>query len=434
MRDKYVFVPNAAVARSHQSIRAGLEALFVADKARRKAAADAAARAVATSLAALRPRENAHGALHTYERAHLAAGGDWARLQAEIVARFGKTVTFSGGPPPVALNVDVTLQVTSNNFVQATVGEVRFGEDRFELLAAQPVGVAHPVFRRRDDTRATPRHYVHLPQSGTYAKRFVTRGLSAFDAMNMTRGLPLTSVIQTDRAQHGEVGHAKGNTLHPHRAGVVLNENEQILSHTRGWGGAKRYISTGVSERPAYSTRGTIFASMYGVVTVDLARVQPNTLFDLHRPDLASARLGVNLDAIDTTVAQPGHGYADQHYLAYRDTIRTRELLIKGTVPFNAMNGLGDGIVLLGIASLGGAHDAVKGIVAALPDRIRATIVDQDHMKFTDPASGRKWHCIHFSSAPARAAGQRALAGPLTAARTVVAFQRWQQVRPAGMI
>jgi hypothetical protein len=433
MRDKYVFEPQDPIALSHQSSRDEIAALFGVNKQSRKRRADASSHTYDTELqvATAMPMGNArwnatHSALHKYEKAHLQGGGDWQRLKQTLLALFRDKLRIAENLP-----VSADLFVTTEWHGEQRVGTVHFGEDRFVLLNPQPMLVSHPVYVRLGDTNNPPRHYVRLTTSNTHVKRFVTRGLSAFDAMNISRGVGLSSVIAGAHARPGEVGGSK----HGVAPGTILSEQEQVLSHTRAWAGNKRYISTGVSNRPAISTRGIAFASMYGVVTVDLAMVPTASIFDLHRHDVASAVLGRPA----TDILNNGHhtntnDLAEEWYLALRDTIRTRELLVKGSIPSAALRRASQGRVLLGIGSAPGAeHNAMPGIMAALPAPVLPTIVEQDHMTYIDPGSGMKWHFIEFATPAHLTIAHNALR-PNLGTRPAVVFDKFAPIRPPGMI
>ena len=421
MRDKYGFIPNDAASPSHHAKRDELATLFGADKTTRKGNSDTAAAQLGNSLSLAIDYDGRHRALHTYERAHLQGGGNWPQLKASLLLQFPAILRIVDNLPASS---DFMMTVAAR---EERVGTVYFDESRFEALNPQPPLVANPVYKRRNDGNVPPRHYIQLTTSATHVKRFVTRGLSAFDAMNITANQPLISVLSNPTAQATEIGGFK----HAKLAGVVLNDNEQILTHTRGWGGNKRFISTGVSIRPALSTRGVPFLSMYGVVTVDLAMVATGHIFDVHRHDTAQARLGVQANDILNNPHHTGTAdLAEEQYLGLRDTIRTRELLIKGGIPLNALRQVSAGCVLLGIGS--GTNPLNKAMQKAAV-AVVVGLVQEDLQTFVDPASGLRWYFMEFPTPQAVTAAQLLLT-PLLAGRRMVAFDKYAQLRPTGMV
>jgi hypothetical protein len=224
-------------------------------------------------------------------------------------------------------------------------------------------------------------------------KRFVFRGLNAGDCMALAGGQPLKAVHQSDKISKPE----KGGVRFSHDDGTMLTVNEQILSHTRGW--QKRFISTGVSaNRPAYSTRGTVFVSMYGTSVIDLAMVPNGTIWDVHRPDTAAARLGVDAKQLTTRdSAYPSTGHDDEKYLALRDTVRTRELLIKGQIPFTAVKALSLGQFILAVCYIEKKDYTPHGDLKTGPLASIAGLISEDENP-TYQINGRYWHFFSFNS------------------------------------
>jgi hypothetical protein len=429
MRDKFLFEPNARVQASHQAIQGLVQGYFTQDKTARKAAVGAAQGTMAASL----PGGNAnatHAALHNFERAYLQVG-DWQALRQLIlnnhpVNSLPGQVTFGEMTGNITRgSVEIYAKVAGQT---RNVGTVYFGESRFAELDPQPGGALVTVYKRRGDV--SNRHYIFLPNSNTYVKRFVTRGLNGFDGMNLSQNLPMVAALVGAAAQPGEVGGDK----HPVLAGTALTIEQQALSHTRGWAGAKRFISTGVSNRAAYSTRGTEFISMFGLVTIDLAMLPGIAIYDVHRPDTAEATLGIPAVRVRDTVGHHTNAgdLDEQQYLGMRDVIRTRELLIHGQVPAAAVQSQSLGECLLGIGSqTGGGHNAAPGLAAGLPAAFRIRM-EQDHLNFRDRHTGRLWHFLSFPG-PVQCNGafHRLV---VAANQAKVKFNKYDQVRPAGMV
>lgn len=189
-----------------------------------------------------------------------------------------------------------------------------------------------------------------------------------------------------------------------------------------------------MSNRPALSTRGQQFHSIYGAITVDLAHVPDAQIVDLHTYRTADAHFTAQSADVMVNPHHTGtNDIAEQSYLAMRDVLRTRELLIDGTLPVAAVVGQPLGRRLLAIGSqTNGEHAQVPQQVLALPAMCRAGIIAEDHTTFRDPNSNRRWHFIEFQN-PALAqlaAGQFAVAG----AQILVRFDKYQPIRPVGMV
>jgi hypothetical protein len=326
-----------------------------------------------------------HAALWKYEKAHLAAGENWPLAKyalqnyKEATNRrifvtdflgsfgsrsYGSTSTaedLNRGTAQVEglLNPEETNEERSK-FVK--LGTVFLGDARFTDLRPQPPGLLNKIYvlgrivsrnkkpEIEPDPIHTNSHFVWLPKSETYVRRFVTRGLNHNDLVNISRASALGAPVQVVQAQKQELS-TKDPSRHAVTEGVNLTEAQQILSHTRGW--QKRYISTGVSNRPVYSTRGTQFMSIYGTAVIDLAKVDLNTVFDVHSPIAVRNVLGWDPSSV-VTATGPGNNattFTGEEFLALRDVLRTRELLIKFTVPFAALNYIPDGDRVLGLGS-----------------------------------------------------------------------------------
>jgi hypothetical protein len=308
-----------------------------------------------------------HAVLWRYEKEHLAAGEDWEKakslLQRQtdsqgrrqiLVTDFLKSFKdHNRGTAQIEGVVDAAAQ----KFVK--LGTVFIGDARFVDLRPQPARLKNTVYvlgrvqndKLVQDENHTNAHFVWLPNSNTYVRRFATRGLNHGDLINIAAHKDLCAPVQVESALRGDINAGKNTTRHPLRENDPMTEKQQILSHTRGW--QKRYISTGLSSRPVYSTRGTQFMSLYGTAVIDLAEIDLTSVYDIHSPIAVKNVLGWDAEKV-VTATGPGNGansLRGEEFLALRDVLRTRELLIKFHVPIQAVNCLPDGDCILGIGS-----------------------------------------------------------------------------------
>jgi hypothetical protein len=435
MRDKYTFIPDPAfIPKGHKAVQRKILLRFVFNKYVRKSRSDKIITELQTNLSALAPGTPAHPDLFQYEKSYLQSGGDWAQMKVVLQALVALPDILAIVENAAQTQADINLTIGG---VTRKLGIVYLGAGRFELLAAQPAGVVHNVYVRRGDS--SHRHYVQLTTTPTFVKRFVTRGLNASDAMRLTLGQSLEAPHFSAANPAAALAQEIGSRKHPHALAHNLSESEQILSHTRGW--RKRYISTGVSNRPVYSTRGTQFQSMYGTAIIDLAIVPQGDIFDLHTPETAQIHSG--LSAITVTMAathgHPPTTHAHETFLGLRDILRTRELLIKGSVPFAAVLQISLGQNLVGISSNTAPLNAtVPGIIGGIPAAtlppIIVTSAQEESPTYT--IGGLRWHFYAFPVA-ANAALFAAAIGPLLAAsQNVVSFNQYATPAPtpAGMV
>lgn len=418
MRDKYSFVPDLTAPLSHQAIQTQIQQEFAANKVTRKNQIATDQLTMSTALGQLAP--NVPSILHTFEQNYLQHGGDWNALSTHIVQTYAGVVTFV-----IAIgHIDICATVVG---VTHRIGRAVFGMHRFVPLNPQPIGVPVQIYVRDEDV--TQRHYIFLPNSGTHVRRFVSRGLNGFDGMRLTQNQGLLAAHVNPNAQQNETG---GNRHAVALIGNALSVNEQILSHTRGWG--KRFVSTGISNHPVYSTRGTQFTSMYGVATIDLAFVPGNIIHDVHLPHLASTIL--NRPTTDVVNLGPNTGtndIAEQQYLALRDVLRTRELLIYGQIPLNAIRTQVSGQTLIGIGSqTNNEHHAAGVLVNGLPLHLVPMVVGQDATTFREQHTGRKWHFVEFANPFACTLAYNAFV--MQGRQIKVKFNKYSPQRPPGMV
>lgn len=183
----------------------------------------------------------------------------------------------------------------------------------------------------------SPREYVGLPmgKSTVYVRRYVIRGLNVTDSENLSDKQGLQAASSDEELVHKETtAIASGRINRQH--GTTMTVGEQLLSHTRGWN--KRFISTTLTHKPITSTKG-LFNSAFGKILIDLAKIPPEDIFDIHTPT-ALQHYGVyggELKQLPSMKAQDQRSFFDETLLAAYDAIRTREVLIKGKIPFDSI-------------------------------------------------------------------------------------------------
>lgn len=356
-RHKFEFIPATAVPAKWAFLVAKISTVFDAYAREKHAQAAIDYETMKNKLAT---GGNAHPILHSYEKAHLQHGKDWHDLADKLLKRCPGQIQFSKDPWSVDLMRDDSVQIfarhSTERGVQSTLvvlGSVAFGSARFRPIAVQPAGARSTVVER---VAEPGKHYIYAPNTDTFVRRFVARGLNQSDALNLDLSQDLQAP-HTGKAQAREIYSSAQSSRHRVLEGVALLTSQQLLSHTRGW--QKRFISTGVSNRPALSTRGLPFSSVFGAVTIDLAMVDPLTIFPLNSHLAAERLLGgrvTALNVVNARAAQPGGSRTlrDEEFLAMRDVLRTRELVIAGTVPHAAIRAQRQVGVVLGIAGKGG--------------------------------------------------------------------------------
>jgi hypothetical protein len=358
MRTKFIFLPARDLPASHKALQEEVLKVLSADAVGRRSAEK---RAVEGMKANLKSSADKHQVLFDYEKQHLNLQEDWEATREKLRFKGGKRTDIAVTEFFDKDNHRGTAQIEGTVKGQiAKLGTAFLGDARFVELRPQPKGLPNKVYALgrvewsdsgaglKQDPNHTDSHFVWLPQSETYCRRYVVRGLNHNDIINVAGGRPLGAPVQIINAQTRETT-GSAPTRHNVAAGTALSETQQILSHTRGW--QKRYISTGVSNRPVFSTRGTQFISLFGTAVIDLAMVDLATVFDIHSPMAVHDVLGWNATQV-TSAGKPGSGAKDlagETFLALRDVLRTRELLIKFLVPMAAVRCVPDGKRIVGL-------------------------------------------------------------------------------------
>lgn len=396
MRDKFIFeaasAPSSDRARDRQE---SLLELFDAHKGSRRTLERVAYDRLGVELKLSDGVAATHEALHQYEQTHLSIGS-WPRLRASLKLRWRRMrIAENGG----------RVQLWENfGSGEERIGTIFLAHLRFERLAPQPTGLLNEVYVRRNDQGG--RHYIGLPGNGEgappiFVRRFVIRGLNGHNTVDLEEGRAMRAAHYTRQparmANWQPQERTQGNTLrHPLPQPPTASEAQQLLSHARGW--KKRYISTGVGNRLPLSTRGTVFLSLFGNVVIDLARVPADAIFDLHGPTGAARHLGLDAELVMTQGSgYPASDYEGEWYLALRDVLRTRELVIKREVPTAAIIGQRAERRILAI-SLGRGDPA--------PELIEATLSGSESWQFPTPeqmeperfvwSDGRRWTFVRY--------------------------------------
>ena len=393
MRDKYTFLPQAVVPASHNVLVQTIQAVFAQVKGERRAAQDAAVLRQRQEIARVQGLDHPVApVLHQYEIAHLQAGTAWTGVCALLQREAGRLPNTR-----LIVNAGAASEYRLFGWVNARfapVGKVVLGDARFELVAPQPAGLVNQVYQRRE---RPGRHYVQLPD-GSYLRRFLSRGLNQSDSLNLTGNRALEAPEQGAQVLPSERRSAEHTGRHNVPAGTVLSLDQQILSHTRGW--KKRFVSATTTSRPVYSTRGEEFRSVFGVVLIDLAHVPLATVVDLHRPDRINARFGVGpQDIVGAPAAEPGYPrtLAHENFLAARDVIRTREVLIQFRVPPAAVVRHSLGNRIIGLSHADRNEVFFRFLYARDVCGRGINIVATEAPEY--PWHGRWWYFVEYASA-----------------------------------
>jgi len=382
MRNKYIFEPNPIPPPkdSHLEYMCRLIANYLAgEKQKRKSAANAASEALQKAMDGKSGQSDfSYVTTHqvAFEKAYLNIGTTtidqltvglrksvleayrlkywpfvWGKTQPAIDTVATLTCTPSGINSWIVM---VEARVTPGTAIdEVPVGTIYCGNGRFELLVPQPKDVRNSVYVKRTQRH---QHYIGYHRDGKdrFIRRYVVRGLNQDDSQRLAEQKPLRASASGNVATENEITSEEATGKHNVKVGATLTANQQILSHTRGW--YKRFISATTTFRTVYSTLGEEFQSVFGKVIIDLAYVPGASIYDIHTPE-ALDHFDTNGDALLNPVAHvkaSQRSLADEQHLAARDVIRTREVLIRGQVPFEAIRCKSMGAKIVAISHPGG--------------------------------------------------------------------------------
>jgi hypothetical protein len=437
VRDKIIFVKEnfPATFTDHAKVRDMILELVTQTKTAAKASENNAVavlqREIDTHNATKPANENSkefrdwraamHAILFQYEKQHLSGSVDWNTLKSQILGL--KTMLTPNGD--ITIHDKGSDTKDSCGFIMGQAGTTRIAlgtlyrdNARFELINPQPTSVngklENKVWQLVEGSKNY--HYIYLANSNTFVRRFVTRGLNAVDCYNLARkwnmksahpslkkvnrnfgGVTFQAAKQEARSNSGKPKMARRHDLTEKQE---ISERQQLISHTRGW--YKRYISTGMSNRPIYSTRGAQFQSMYGAAIIDLALVPSASIFDLHSPAAVEAWFkGLKPEDIvsETDSHFDAATYNDEEFLAMRDVLRTREVLVKEEIPYAAVR-FGAGVEKIVGIGFTERRMQVEFLAKKQVSLILPTIAEQDDQEFPS-IEVKYWSFLRFNDAGA---------------------------------
>ncbi|MCP8467000.1 hypothetical protein NK553_23880 [Pseudomonas sp. ZM23] len=361
MRIKYLFQKPAQIEDPFNAHLAdALEAFFVTTKqARRDRSSELVQNFIKQSQS-----PDVYARLHAYERGYLSSGfstidqikTDMKVALTRSAGEYKKSESSSsfaealqkGEIYRTKLNTQLKYEENgAKNLLtirmgEAEIGRILFQDQRFAKLDPQPANIKNEVWIRHNDPTC---HYIRyeIGKNQRFVRRFATRGLNQSDVRNIAKKKDLQAVEQSNTPRDYELKTIKdkkialGQTSEYKNNKTDLSFGNMILSHTRGW--SKRFISTSVTRRPVFSTRGTQFRSLFGQVIIDLAKVDASQIFDIHTPDAMFYFSVSSQDLIQVrkTRASPDQTLSGEQLLAALDAVRTREVLIKSTIPKEAV-------------------------------------------------------------------------------------------------
>jgi hypothetical protein len=265
-----------------------------------------------------------------YEKGFLATGMDLPKLKAawsEAAERAGFTLAFEKR----AGNTEIFI--TSESAGKAVVGELYEEDERFVRAAAS-------------STSTTPGEvYLHIESGGEYVRdasdlfvrRFVSRCLNEYDNPPTNPDTIKISVDPRERKESGTKWAAVATTL---PTAPETQRDVEVWKHQRQkeLQGGSPFVSFTTTKHAIFGSTAKYFEDpKYGVATIDLAHVPKANIIDTHQRR-AYARI-TGRDTPDPDMPFRENDDVVERNTAVRDAMRTRELVVIGSVPSTAIVG-----------------------------------------------------------------------------------------------
>ena len=252
--------------------------------------------------------------------------------------RFFGTMTLGSLLSEIKINLTVATPpmemgyIAENNMTLISVGD-KFGlgavpvayiykqEGRFVKIHGG-LGALPDVFTHRENNR----HYVR-DRYGVFIPRFLVRNLSEYDMNLLRHGL---------KSRDGRSFSTKGK--HPETRDFQEKEFiEGVVRHLRAaQQGGSYFVSTTSTSKHIYGSTGkNFYTPSHGQVMLDAALIPQDDLVDVHSP-MAMSRM-LKLKKYDWTLEFSETDASYQAMAAARDAIRTREIVVHGAIPPQAI-------------------------------------------------------------------------------------------------
>ncbi|MEO3714284.1 DUF4157 domain-containing protein [Roseateles flavus] len=276
-----------------------------------------------------------------YEKGYKASGVDYSEL-VRLWTEYAQAQQFQ---LTAVMNDDIAqVDVVREGEAEAVpirIATVYFNDQRFEraplldqtLNPLTPQEEVREVYKHRESGQ----EYVQDAQD-IFVKRHVSRALNKYDNPDGARG------VQIDADPRKKTGSddtwAQIATQIPGRS--PEERDTEIRNHQRAKEaqGGSPFVSFTTTSHPIFGSSAKLFESDRGVATVDLARISKSRVFDTHT-DAAMERIH-EVEDPDPTLPYAEGDDAYERNSAARDAMRTRELVVAGDIPLDAITAVRD--------------------------------------------------------------------------------------------
>ncbi len=267
-------------------------------------------------------------AVATYEKGYLASGMDLAKLQeawGEAARARGLQLRYDRRAGHTAI---VAVVLGASSAPEQVVGRLYRDDQRFvpsDVVAPRPVFVH----------LGTGEQYVQDARD-LFVRRFVWRSLNAYDNPETDFGT-ITIDVDARRKKVTDERWADIAQALPSRQAELVDE--EIWKHQRQkeLQGGSPFVSATTTKHPIFGSTAKFFEDPTGMAKIDLALIPQERVVDTHQP-VAYKRITKH-DTPDPEMPFQEGVPAWERNSAVRDAMRTRELVIIGSVPSAAVVG-----------------------------------------------------------------------------------------------
>jgi len=221
------------------------------------------------------------------------------------------------------------------------IATIYFNDKRFERTPARDIVLGNggpqqetrEVFRHRESGK----EYVQDAQ-GLFVKRFVKRALNKYDNPDDGRGVSIGADPRTKKGTQNTWANIATQV-----PGMSAPEKDrEIQNHQRAKEaqGGSPFVSFTTTDHPIFGSSAKLFESDKGVATVDLARISKAKIFDTHTLP-ATGRIHNIQKPVPEMPYRDGDDLFERNSAA-RDAMRTRELVVAGGIPDEAITAVKD--------------------------------------------------------------------------------------------
>ena len=274
-----------------------------------------------------------------YEKGYI----DSALNRKEIIADWVKFAESKGFSLLVETESDIgkvnIWKSDDETMAEHHIATVYFNDQRFEKIedgsltinSGPDAGEVREVFKHR----SSGKEYVQ-DSSDMFVKRYVNRALNTYDNPDKSQGVSIGADPRHKFGNDDEDTWADIATQVPDME--ETEKYQEIRNHQRQKEVQKGspFVSFTTTDRPIFGSSAKFFEGNSGTSIVDLAKISKSKIFDTHTPEAMERIHGLKEPNPDMAFVE-GNEDVERNSAA-RDAMRTRELVVAGGIPDEAIS------------------------------------------------------------------------------------------------